>query len=159
MADAADSLHALAMGDYARWRGLPDGVDRAAADAALGPGGDEHAGILAGMPATYRIHPPAEGAPFGVQVWLEGDLVGVLEIRDPPLREPLDVQLGEPEARVESGLGGSYRQWVYATRGLVFHVSAVTGSVLRMYAFPAIETDAFLAHPLRHVARRRIPRG
>jgi hypothetical protein len=155
-----DAVRALAAGEYERWHGVPPGLDRATVDAALdsGDASPERSGRLGGLPAVYRMYPPTDGAPFGVQVWFEGERVSVLEIREPPLRAPLDEWLGEPEARVPSGLGGSYRQWVYAGRGLTFHVSRVTGEALRLYAYPACPTERFLEHPLSRVERRRIPR-
>jgi hypothetical protein len=154
------ALRALARGAYADWHGLPAGLPRAVLDEALG-GPDtaqDQSGRLAGMPATYRIYPPAEGAPFGVQAWFAGDVVATLEIREPPLTAPLDELLGEPDTRVPSGLGGSYTQWVYAGRGLAVHVNRISGQALRLYAFPACPVDTFLAHPLSRVERRRIPR-
>jgi len=106
----------------------------------------------------YSVYPPAPAAPYGVQARFENDNVTVLEIREPVMREPLDAQLGEPETRIQFGLGGSYRQWVYAERGLVVHINRITGRALRLYAFPACSTETFLAHPLSKVERRRIRR-
>ena len=153
-----DAIRALAAGEYERWHGVQPGMDAATVDEALGSASPEQSGRLGGLPAVYRVYPATDGAPFGVQVWFEAERVAAFEIREPPLRVPLDEQLGEPEARAPSGLGGSYRQWVYAGRGLTVHVSRVTGEALRVYAYPACPTERFLEHPLSRVERRRIRR-
>jgi len=152
------AIRALADGDLAAFHGLPAGLERAALDEALGEPGPEESGMLGGQPAVNRTYPPRDGAPFGVKAWLEGDAVAVLEIREPPLRAPVGEQLGEPEAKAPSGLGPSYEQRVYGSRGLVLHVSGVTGEVRRLYAVAPQPADQLLAGPLGRVEERRIPR-
>lgn len=151
------ALKALAAGDLASWHGLPAGLGDATLEAALGAGGEETSGRLGGLPAVYRTYPAAAGAPSGVTAWFEGDDAVALEIRDPPLTAPLDEQLGAPEAEAPSGLGTSYRQQVYGTRGLALHVSGVTDEVRRLYAFSPGDAGEFLASPLGRVQQRRIP--
>jgi hypothetical protein len=157
--DDLDALRALADGDLAAWPGLPAGLSPDRLAEALGPAGDEEAGRLAGQLATFRVFPPAVGAPFGVKAWLAGDEVWLLEVREPPLQAPLDQQLGDPEATAPSGLGTSYVQRVYGARGLLLHVSEVTGEVRRLYAFTPEPADAVLAGPIGRVEERRVPRG
>jgi|SRR5829696_371737 len=156
--DEQQALCALAEGDLGAWTGLPPGLTVAALADALGPAGDEEIGRIGGQPAAFRAFPPATGAPFGVKAWVAGDEVWLLEVREPPLRAPLEAQLGEPEASAPSGLGPSYRQRVYGGRGLLAHVSDVTGEVRRLYAFAPAPADEVLAGPAGRVEERRIPR-
>jgi hypothetical protein len=155
----AGALRALAGGDLAAWTGLPAGLTAEALADALGPPGEEEAGRIGGQPAAYRAFPPAAGAPFGVKAWLAGDEVWLLEIREPPLRAPLEQQLGEPEATASSGLGTSYTQQVYGGRGLLLHVSGVTGEVRRLYALAPAPAEEILASPVGQVEERRVPRA
>ena len=156
--DAAAALHALAAGAIEAWPGLPPGLDRDTIDAALdGEGaGPEETMTLAGAVATVRTYPPTAGAPFGIRAWFEGDQVVALDIREPVLGGPYEDLLGEPEADAPSGLGGSYRQLVYASRGLTLHVSA--GTVRHLYAYAPCTAEQFLASPLAEVEVRRIRR-
>jgi hypothetical protein len=158
MTDVA-ALRALAGGDLAAFTGLPAGLSTVAVADALGPPGEEEAGRIGGQPATFRVFPPAAGAPFGVKGWLLGDEVWLLEVREPPLRAPLEQQLGEPEATAPSGLGTSYEQRVYGARGMLLHVSRVTGEVRRLYAFAPASADEILAGPVGRVEERRVPRA
>lgn len=152
------ALKALAAGDLAAWTGLPVGLSSDDVAEALGPPGDEEAGRVGGELATFRVFPPAAGAPFGVKAWLAGDDVWLLEIREPPVTAPLDQQLGEPDASAPSGLGTSYEQRVYGARGLLLHVSQVTGEVRRLYAFAPASAAEVLAAPVGRVEQRRVPR-
>jgi hypothetical protein len=156
--DDIAAVKALAAGDLAGWHGLPAGLGDATLAAALGAGGEEVSSQLGGLPAVYRTYPAAAGVQSGVMAWFEGEDAVALEIRDPPLTAPPDEQLGAPEAEAPSGLGTSYRQQVYGTRGLALHVSGVTDEVRRLYAFAAGDADEFLASPLGRVEERRIPR-
>lgn len=151
------AVTALADGRLAGWHGLPPDLDDRALEAALGPGGEEVSAMLGGLPAVNRTYPPGAGAPFGVKAWFEGAHVIALEIREPPLRDPIESQLGAPEAEAPSGLGPGYRVHVYGARGLALHVSAVTGEVRRLYAFAASSAEDHLASPLGRVRERRIP--
>jgi hypothetical protein len=151
-------LKALVTGNLAAWTGLPSGLSSDAVAQALGPPGDEEAGRIGGQLATFRLFPPAAGAPFGVKAWLAGDDVWLLEVREPPLSAPIDQQLGEPEARAPSGLGTSYEQRVYGARGLLLHVSQVTGEVRRLYAFAPASAAEILAAPVGRAEERRVPR-
>jgi hypothetical protein len=156
--DDLAGVRALARGDLAAWSGLPAGLAPAALADALGPPGDEEAGRVGGQPATFRVFPPATAAPFGIKAWLAGDEVWLLEVREPPLLVPLTEQLGEPEATAPSGLGTSYEQRVYGTRGLLLHVSRATDEVRRLYAFAPAPADEVLTGPLGRVEERRVPR-
>lgn len=155
--DDVAAVAALAAGDLAAWHGLPAALDGERLEDALGPGGEETSGMLGGEAATYRTYPPAEGAPFGVRAWFAGSAVVALEIREPPLREPLEHQLGGADLTAASGLGPSYDQHVYGARGLALHVGRRNGLVRMLYAFASADPEQFLAGPIGQVEVRRIP--
>jgi hypothetical protein len=150
------SLRALGEGDLAGWRPLPQTVTaaqlkRAAPDGQAGQGQE----WLLGQPATSWRLPSTAAAPFGVVVWLQGDQVVLVEVRDPlPLVDP-ETALGAPEAVIDSGLGPAQEQRLWPSRGLILHVDRVTGGITRLYAHEARTTDEMLDSPLVEVRLER----
>jgi hypothetical protein len=62
-----------------------------------------------------------------------------------------------PDGIVESLLGSTRRQHVWARRGLAMHIQSGTGAVYRLYAFAPCTLDEWMADPLSRVEQRRIP--
>jgi hypothetical protein len=117
-----NELSELADGRWDRFHGLRE-CSLADADAHLGPPLDEEllGGRFGGEPAEFRLYPPTKAAPMGITCWLLDDVVVGIEIRDPrPIPAALTA-LGKPDLVLESGLGSSYKQQVWASRGLVIH--------------------------------------
>jgi hypothetical protein len=124
---------------------------RAAPDGRPGPGQE----WLLGQPATSWRLPSTPAAPFGVVVWLQGDQVTLVEVRDPePLADP-GTALGPPEAVLDSGLGPALEQRLWPSRGLILHVDPVTGRITRLYGHEARSTDEMLDSPLVEVTLER----
>ena len=159
--DCVAGLRALAAGDLRGWHGLAEGCDRAAVETALGPSetGPDGSGMLGGVPTVFRRYPPAPAAPHGIVVWMESDWIVAVEIVQPALTEPVEAQLGPPEAKEHSGLAAFHSQLIYAARGLTAHVHEYSGAVLRLYGYAPSTVEKFLASPMAKVETRRIPRS
>ncbi len=150
-------LARLAAGDLRGWNGLPDGLTREDADAALGPAEPRRdlGGPFAGELRVLRHHAPTDAAPAGVNVWFGSDGAVGVEIAPMLLPAGAEQQLGAPEATGDAREGG--RQLVYARRGLALELSG-GGIVERVVGFASCETEAFLQGPLaqgRHSSPRR----
>ncbi|MGH2949909.1 MAG: hypothetical protein ACRDPC_27215 [Solirubrobacteraceae bacterium] len=155
-----DGLAALAGGRWGEWRGLGPDCTRAAAEEAVGPTVPEPdgSGSLAGSPTAFRIYPPAPAAPHGIQLWLDGDRILLVQINSPdPGGDPEEL-LGPPEATLPSRLAARHQQWVYASRGLTLHVHARTHEVRRLYGYPPSSAEEFAQSPLARVELQRVPR-
>ena len=151
-----EELRALAGGELAAWSGLSAGLARADVETALA-GQPEAEGPVAlfGTPATLCRYPATAAAPRGVQIWYARGAAELIQIDEPVPTRPVAEALGPPEADVDSLLGSSRRQLVYAGRGLTIHVSAFTGEPYRLYAFAPCPTEQFLNSPLRLVSSTR----
>jgi len=156
--DCSRSLRALADGQWDAWHGLSAGCSRADVEAGLGPSeaGPDGVALLDGTLTAFRRYPPSGAAPFGAQVWFHDRGVYGVEIMSPALTRAFTEMLGEPEVKERSGLGGTYTQWIYASRGLALHVNAA-GTVVRTYGFAACTIDAFRQLPWGRVEVRRQP--
>jgi hypothetical protein len=153
-------LTALAEGRWNEWQGLGPDCTRAVAEAAIGPTVPEPdgSGSLNGSPTLFRLFPVAPAAPYGIQLWLDGDRILLVQINSPaPGRDPADI-LGPPEAELISELAAFHRQWVYASRGLTLHVAADTHEVMRLYAYAPTSAGEFAASWLAKVEQHRVPR-
>jgi hypothetical protein len=139
----SDALRALADGDLAAFDGLPDGLTRASAEAALGPSDPprDFGGRLAGEPRVFRHFAPTAAAPAGIDVWLDGERVVAVTIEGAAPR----TLPGEPEAEARRPDGT--RALVHASRGLTLHVTR-GGVVERVLAYRACTPEEFLAGPL-----------
>ena len=159
MSEPLQALQALVRGELARWTGLADGSTRAVVEGALGGTAVAEGPILLfGTGATLCRYPAVPAAPSGVVVWYVDGAAALVEIPEPALPEPVEAQLGPPEAKVPSLLGSIRTQLVYAGRGLVVHASNLTDLPYRIYGFRACPVEEFLAGPLRSVRSVRIPR-
>ncbi len=142
-----NAFEALAAGELADFAGLPVDATVADATAAFGEAGKPIVGRFSGQPAYFREF--ASGA----WCWVEENAVWLVELREPELvSRPL-----LPEATAPSGLGPSYEQHVWGSRGLVLHVRP-DGSVRRLYAFEPEPTEDVLDGPIGRVEERRFPR-
>lgn len=142
-----EPLRRLVQGDFALWRGLAGGCDRAAVAAALGVSQNEEdlCGYPGGVPTGYRIYPATAAAPYGVFVWYEEDRAVALQIHSFTPERPVLEQLGEPEARELSRMPGFKTQWIYASRGLTLHIDDDTGAVAWLYGYRPMSLDAYRA--------------
>jgi hypothetical protein len=115
-------LAELAAGRWDGFHGLAE-YSLEDADAQLGPPTEDelYGGRFGGEPAEFRRYPATDAAPQGVTCWLLDDAVIGIEIHDPePDRASLEA-LGPPDLELDSGLGPSWSQHVWAARGLVVH--------------------------------------
>jgi hypothetical protein len=152
------SLQALTTGDFAAWRPLPADASatqlrRDAPDASAGPGGE----WLLGQPATSWRLPPTPAAPFGVVVWLQHDIVTLVEVRDPAPSADPEAALGPPEAILPSGLGPAQEQRFWPSRGLVLHVDTVTGRITRLFGHERATVEQMTNSPLAAIRIEKRP--
>lgn len=138
--DCAAAMAALANGELAGWRGLPerctqDEVEKVLS-AATSKANDLHP--YSG-PLGYAATP---AAPHGLTVHYSAGTVDYITVVAPRFELPIPEMLGEPEAKIESYLEGSSEQWVYASLGLAFHMKVEEPGVNWLYVFgpTAIET-------------------
>jgi hypothetical protein len=151
-----EELRALAGGDLAAWPGLSGGIARADAAAALDAQPEAEGPVaLFGRPAALCRYPATAAAPLGIQIWYVGSAAELVQIDEPVPTRPVTEALGPPEAEVDSLLGSSRRQLVYAGRGLTVHVSAFTGRPYRLYGYAPCPVEQFLDAPLRSVSSTR----
>ncbi len=153
-------LEAFASGDYASWVGLPSNLSTAEVELAFGPSGPGEDGIasLGGTLTKFRVYPDTKTYPYGLKVWKEEDKILALQVNSPAIKtEILMQQLGEPETKIPSLIMAFHEQWVYANRGLTFHISELTNEVLRIYAYPKMEAGTFIDSPMAKESKRRIP--
>ena len=112
--------------------------------------------MFGGEPTMFRRYPATEAAPRGITCWiLDRDVVGV-EIRDAsPASEAFEA-LGPPDLVLDSGLGSTYAQEVWAARGLVVHRR---DEVVRLVlGLAEIDPAAWPDDPLSHWREERIRR-
>jgi hypothetical protein len=152
-ADAAcqASLTALVGGDLAGFRGV-GGCGRVDAEATIGSSGEQPSRFE--QFGEYRVFPHSGGS---VLVWFLGEDVRVIQLLYPKLRRPLKALVGEPEARVKSGLSPEWEQWVYASRGLSAHVKRGTGEVITLFAYAPTTVATFLESDISRVAKSEAP--
>jgi hypothetical protein len=151
-----EELRALTGGDLAAWTGLPAGLARADVEAALDARPEaEGPVVLFGRPATLCRYPATAAAPRGVQIWYVAGVADLAQVDEPVPTQPVTEALGPPEAEVDSLLGSSRRQLVYAGRGLTVHVSAFDGRPYRLYGYAPCPAEQFLDAPLRWVSSTR----
>jgi len=156
--DCTLALRALASGDYAPWHGLGDACTTTQALAALGqPQSGDLTGDVGGSPTRYRIYPGTAVVPDGIYVWDVDDRIMLIRLHAVAATRPISDQLGEPDARQPSNMPGFKTQWVYASRGLTFHVDDGTGDIAFVYAYRPMTTDEFRASWLSRVEIRRTP--
>jgi hypothetical protein len=151
------ALHALAEGRLVDFKGLPDGCSRSAVARGLGPSTydqDSH-----GPAGPFREYAATRFAPHGIVVFFRGDrdAARFVRIEEPTLGATLEVTLGPPERMEDSTLSGVLRQWIYASRGLTIHAPADGVRLRRIYAYPAMTVDEFLASDMSRPEVRRTP--
>jgi hypothetical protein len=154
-----EAMTELASGVLTSWRGLPAGCTRADVEAVLAPVSHP---INPSTPSSGPIRYAATaGAPFGLTVHYEADIVDYILVISPRLERPADEVLGAPEGRLRSELEGSSEQWVYARLGLALHWKSDSPHVSRLYAFVPTTLDEYRTSALSRVRTRRheMPRG
>ena len=146
----------LAAGQWDAFHGLAE-YRIADADAQLGPPAEDelYGGRFGGEPAEFRRYPPTDAAPMGLTCWLLDDAVIGIEIHEPVPDSAALETLGPPDLDLESGLGPSFRQHIWASRGLVVHRR--DDRIGLLLGLAPIDPDAWLSDPLRWwaVERRR----
>jgi hypothetical protein len=148
------ALKALGEGRLAGWVGLSRCTE-ADAEAALGAGRPGPA--LADAWGRARHHPGGPATPHGVDLWLDGARIIALQVVSPRIDPPLLAALGEPDARIESGLSSDWEQWVYASRGLVAHVAPPHNEIRTLYGFAPMAMSDFLKSAIAHVHTEEYP--
>jgi len=147
-------LKALAGGRVAGWIGL-GGCTEADTEAALGAGRPGPA--LADAWGRARHHPGGPATPYGVDVWLDGPRVIAISVAAARIDPPLLAALGEPEARIDSGLSSDWEQWVYPGRGLAAHVDPRRNEIHVLYGFSPMVLGDFLKSEIAHVRAEEYP--
>jgi hypothetical protein len=152
-----NELQALAAGEWASFGGL-EACTVEIADGELGPPLEDQlfGGMFGGEPAMFRRYPATDAAPRGITCWILGeDVVGV-EIREAaPAADALEA-LGSPDLELESGLGSTYAQEVWASRGLVVHRR---GDVVKLVlGLAEIDPGEWPSDPLSGWSEERIRR-
>lgn len=157
-------IAALADGRWSAWRGLADATSLADVEAQLGPGVDARArgGMFGGSPTMFRRWDARAGAPKGLTVWSEGDVVVGIEIPE-AVRDADDADLPPADADLESGITSHHRQRVWASRGLVVHVSDVPAgqrvqAATQLFGLAPFTLRDWEDDPLRLWGRTRLPR-
>lgn len=156
---SADGFRALAEGRWSAWSGITGPQTGADVEAQLGTSLDEspHGGVFGGAPALLRRWPPSPGAPRGLTVWFEGDVVVGVQVEGAS-RAQDDGPLPDPDLDEDSGLGATVRQLLWGGRGLVVHTrddaSAPREATLLLGLAP-VTPDAWRQDPLRHWGAER----
>lgn len=135
-----DMLVAFAEMKLDRWRGLPPCT---AADVVAALGSDDTA--WQGPYGRVVRYPGRAGRTAGLEVHFRDDRAAHL-IGFGPRLTPAEIQslLGPPEARSPSRLFEPLNeQWIYAARGLTFHVDVATQEPGRVYGYPAMTVEQF----------------
>lgn len=152
-----EAIRALADGDLARWRGLPDGCSRKAVEGVLTLVTRE---VNESNPYSGPLgYAPTPGAPNGLTVSYASGTVDVITVAGPRLRQALKDVLGQPGEVLPSYLEGSRTQWVYPGLGLAFHMDVGERSVNWLYAFGPTTVEVYRtsllsrARTLRHTKR------
>ena len=123
--DRQSAIARALRGDFADWRGLPEGTmpdDFAALSEGEGPSGQ---GRLAGIPVRFRDY---EGYPGLFRVWLDDEGAAFLVWVDRPEldRDSAEVlaELGPPEAKLDNAPSriAATVQWVWGDRGVTAYV-------------------------------------
>lgn len=152
-----NELADLATGNWAAFHGLAE-CDLATADARLGPPLEDElfGGMFGGEPAELRRYPATDAAPGGVTGWFLGDMLVGIELREPEPPPEALAALGPPDLTLDSGLGGSWVQEVWAERGLVVHRREA--HVRMAFGLAPIDPEAWPSDPLRFWGSERIRR-
>lgn len=147
------SIDALRSGELAGWLPVP-----------VGATGDwladlEHTAtgnhLLLGQPATAWRLPATPALPTGLTVWLQHGLVTLVETTHPVVRS-LD-PLGTPELILASGLSPSQDQLCWPSRGLLLHVTRLSGEVARLFGHEQTTVAAIESSPLAQIRVERRP--
>lgn len=150
-------LRDLVDGRWASWSGLDPLPDADEVAEQLGDPLDASpvGGVFAGSPTLYRRY-ESQGSSRPAIVWFENDLAVAVEL-DGAQRDADDGELPHPDLELESAFGSSWRQLVFAERGLVLHVASGE-SVDRarlVVGLPPFTVDEFLGDPVRHLGGER----
>lgn len=155
---------ALADGRWSAWRGLTTTTAAQAMETQLGPALDTEpkGGVFGGSPTMFRRWPPRPGAPQGLTVWFEGDLVVGIDVPS-AARNAEDADLPAADADLDSRVSGHHRQWVWAARGLVLHVTDVPAggritAATRRFGLPPFTPTDWESDPLRWWGSTRLAR-
>lgn len=162
---AQAALRAFARRDFHDWRGLAPDTSLSDAVAVFEDDDDwRGAGKLGSERRASRWASVAvEGYEKGVRVWLDEDLVILIDGESPTLATPLPVLLqdiGQPEAKLDSYLGTLLipeSEWVYAGRGLTLYVNPENGILLRVAVFVPTTLDDYRQRLQLDLQTRRLP--
>lgn len=147
----------LAAGRWSLWTGLAPSATLEDVEVQLGPSMDAepHGGMFGGHPTMFRRWDPRPSAPRGLILWFEGVVVVGVELRGAN-RDPDDPALPDPDLVLDSGLGGTYRQYVWGERGLVVHRALTEGTAAALLlGRRPFDPATWESHPLRWWSRTR----
>lgn len=75
----------------------------------------------------------------------------VITTHDAVPARAIETQLGPPEARQPSRMGGFKTMWIWSSRGLTLHVDDETNKVAWLYAYAPMTVATFQASWLARV--------
>lgn len=153
------SVEALAAGDLSAWEPLPLAARWSHLSKILPEPSSPVAGTLLGQPATFVSWPATGHLPTGATIWMQHDTVVLIDARDPQIESAALEALGPPIQKMSSGLGSSYSQWLYPTRGLIVHASYDGSRIKRLFGLEALSTNAMKAAPIISISEQRIRRS
>ncbi len=151
------ALAELRVGALDRWIPLPPDATKAELEAALGAIPSSVPGWLLRQPAEQVSLPGGPGAPHGITVWFQQEILTLVEARDVRPTAAVTDLLGPAPERLESGLGPSLEQWLYPERGLILHLCPGEETARYLYGFEQTELDELRRSPLRFVRLERRP--
>jgi hypothetical protein len=154
-------LTAVRAGNFSGWSNVISRCTRSAAENSLGATGiaPDASGFIGAENLGFRTYPASAFAPYGIIVWYAGDSIAYIQLNSPVIKQSkITPALGEPELLLPSGLSSFHRQHVYASSGLVFHVSEVTEETLRIYVFRPCTKEDFPQLAISKVEQHRIKR-
>jgi hypothetical protein len=158
------ALRAFAGRDFRDWRGLAPNTSLTDVAAVLEVDDWSGAGSLGSerREATW-VNAAVEGFEHAVRVWLDENLVLLLDAESPTLATELpDLlrALGTPEAKLDSYLGTfpiPESEWVYPGRGLTLYVNPANGILLRLVVFAPTTLEVYRQHLRLDLQMRRLP--
>ncbi|MEZ5295893.1 MAG: hypothetical protein R2697_06360 [Ilumatobacteraceae bacterium] len=113
-------------------------------------------GVFAGSPTMFRRYVTPRSSPPAI-VWFEGDDRRCGIQVDDARRAPGDGDLPTPDLELESSVGPSWRQLVYAGRGPILHVpqDGPIEHARLVIGLPPGTVEQFLDDSVRHLGGER----
>ena len=151
--DCVAAMTALANGDLAGWRGLPEQCTQIDVEKVLSVATSKanESNPYSG-PLGYA---PTPAAPHGLTVHYSVGTVDHITVVAPQFKRPIQEMLGEPESKIPTYLEGSSEQWVYPGLGLAFHMKVHEPGVNWLYVFGPTTIETYKSSLLSRIRTLR----